>query len=152
MGEVYLAEEIELGRKVALKLLARNLSEDERFRERFLRESRLAASLNHPNIVPVYRAGDADGVLFIAMHYVEGTDLRELMGENQGGLETVRAVSIVEQVADALDAAHGHQLVHRDVKPANVLIAGGAPRGPLLPRGLRADAARELAKPTHRDG
>jgi len=125
MGEVYLAEEIELGRKVALKLLARNLSEDERFRERFLRESRLAASLNHPNIVPVYRAGDADGVLFIAMHYVEGTDLRELMGENQGGLETVRAVSIVEQVADALDAAHGHQLVHRDVKPANVLIAGG---------------------------
>jgi len=125
MGEVYLAEEVELGRKVALKLLARNLSDDERFRERFLRESRLAASLNHPNIVPVYRAGEAEGVLFIAMHYVEGTDLRELMGENQGGLETVRAVSIVEQVADALDAAHGHQLVHRDVKPANVLIAEG---------------------------
>jgi Protein kinase domain len=125
MGEVYLAEEVELGRKVALKLLPPELTGDERFRERFLRESRLAASLNHPHVVPVYRAGEADGVLFIAMHYVQGTDLRSLLKEHPGGLEPGRAVSIVEQIADALDAAHARGLIHRDVKPANVLIARG---------------------------
>jgi len=125
MGEVYLAEEIELGRTVALKLLPRELGSDARFRERFLRESRLAAALNHPHIVPVYRAGEADGVLFIAMHYVEGTDLRRLLSEHDDGLDAARAASIVEQVADALDAAHGRGLVHRDVKPANILISPG---------------------------
>src|SRR5262245_44957242 len=128
MGEVYLAEEVGLGREVALKLLARSLSEDERFRERFLRESRLAASLNHPNIVPVYRAGEANGVLFIAMHYVKGTDLRRLLGQYEGGLDTERALSIVEQVAEALDAAHAHKLVHRDVQHGNILIATGRRR------------------------
>ncbi len=123
MGEVYLAEEVELGRKVALKLLARELTEDDRFRERFLRESRLAASLNHPHIVPVYRAGESDGVLFIAMHYVEGTDLGRLLRGHERGLDPGHAASIIEQLADALDAAHERGLIHRDVKPANVLIA-----------------------------
>lgn len=88
-GEVYLAEELELGRTVALKLLPPHTAEDERFCERFLRESRLAASLNHPHIVPVYRAGEAEGVLFIAMHYVDGTDLRRILKESRNGLDPV---------------------------------------------------------------
>ena len=122
MGVVYLAEHLGLGRKVALKVLAPDLAEDERFRERFVRESRLAASLEHPNVVPIHEAGDVDGVLYIAMRYVEGTDLRALLHQD-GALEPQRAAAIVGQVAGALDAAHERGLVHRDVKPANVLIA-----------------------------
>jgi serine/threonine protein kinase/streptogramin lyase len=122
MGIVYLAEHIGMGRKVALKVLASDLAEDERFRERFVRESRLAASLEHPNIVPIHEAGEVGGVLFIAMRYVQGTDLRALLRED-GALEPRRAASIVGQLADALDAAHERGLVHRDVKPGNVLIA-----------------------------
>ena len=130
MGVVYLAEQSQLGRKVALKLLAPQLAEDERFRERFIRESRLAASLDHPNVVPIYEAGDVEGRLFISMRYVEGTDLRALLRE-QGAIPPPRAGSIVAQVADALDAAHARGLVHRDVKPANVLVARGtASKGP----------------------
>jgi serine/threonine protein kinase len=122
MGVVYLAEHIGMGRKVALKVLASDLAEDERFRERFVRESRLAASLEHPNIVPIHEAGEVDRVLFIAMRYVEGADLRALLREH-GALEPQRAAAIVGQVASALDAAHARGLVHRDVKPGNVLIA-----------------------------
>ena len=122
MGVVYLAEHIGMGRKVALKVLASDLAEDERFRERFVRESRLAASLEHPNIVPIHEAGEVGGTLFIAMRYVEGTDLRALLREH-GALERQRAATIVSQVAGALDAAHARGLVHRDVKPGNVLIA-----------------------------
>src|SRR5213593_2086771 len=120
MGAVYLAEDIALGRKVALKLLAPELAADERFRERFLRESKLAASLDHRGIVPIYQAGESDGTLFIAMRYVEGSDLRSVLGE--GPLEPARAIAILEQVADALDAAHVGGLVHRDVKPGNILL------------------------------
>ena len=122
MGVVYLAEHLGMGRKVALKVLASDLAEDERFRERFVRESRLAASLEHPNIVPIHEAGEVDGVLYIAMRYVEGTDLRNLL-RDRGTLEPGRAAAIVSQVASALDAAHERGLVHRDVKPGNVLIA-----------------------------
>jgi serine/threonine protein kinase/DNA-binding SARP family transcriptional activator/Tol biopolymer transport system component len=122
MAVVYLAEHDFLQRKVALKVLAPQLAEDERFRERFIRESRLAASLDHPNVVPIYEAGASGGDLFIAMRYVEGTDLRTLLAES-GALEPVRAVSITRQVAAALDAAHEQGLVHRDVKPGNVLVA-----------------------------
>ncbi len=122
MSAVYLAEDRRLGRKVALKLLARELSEDERFRRRFLRESRLAASIDHSNIVPIYEAGEADGALYIAMRHVDGADLRELLAR-EGPLEPKRALALLTQVADALDAAHEHGLVHRDVKPSNVLLA-----------------------------
>ena len=125
MGVVYLAEHIGMGRKVALKELASDLAEDERFRERFVRESRLAASLEHPNIVPIHEAGEVGGALFIAMRYVQGTDLRALLRQ-EGALEPRRAASIVGQVASALDAAHERGLVHRDVKPGNVLIARSA--------------------------
>jgi len=121
MGEVYRALDTRLGRRVALKLLAPRLSDDESFRERMLRESRIAASLDHPNVVPIYEAGEADGRLFIAMRYVEGTDLKSLL-RREGALEPVRALAVATQVADALDAAHALGLVHRDVKPSNVLL------------------------------
>jgi YVTN family beta-propeller protein len=122
MGAVYLAEDVRLGRKVALKLLAPDMAEDERFRERFVRESRMAAGLEHPNIVPIYEAGEADGVLFIAMRYIRGTDLKATI-RSDGALAPARALRLLGQVADALDTAHSEGLVHRDVKPANILIA-----------------------------
>jgi DNA-binding beta-propeller fold protein YncE len=121
MSSVYLAEHLRLHRRVALKLLAPDLAHDERFRERFLRESKLAASLDHPNIVPIYDADEADGVLYIAMRWVEGTDLRELL-RRDGPLDPRRAVTIVGQAATGLDAAHRRGLVHRDVKPGNILV------------------------------
>ncbi|HJS27178.1 MAG TPA: serine/threonine-protein kinase, partial [Actinomycetota bacterium] len=121
MGEVYLAEQDAPKRKVALKLLSPELSLDAGFRERFARESEAAASIDHPNVIPIYQSGQADGVLFIAMRYVEGTDLRTLIAE-QGPLPPERGVHICAQVADALQAAHERGLVHRDVKPANLLI------------------------------
>ena len=122
MSVVYLAEHDWLQRKVALKVLAPQLADDERFRERFVRESRLAASLDHPNVIPIYEAGASGGDLFIAMRFVEGSDLRTLLHEG-GALEPARAIGILRQVASALDAAHEQGLVHRDVKPANVLLA-----------------------------
>ncbi len=122
MGAVYRAEELTLGRKVALKVIAPELAEDSRFRERFLRESRIAASLDHPHIVPIFKAGDEDGALFLAMRYVEGTDLAKLSRDG-GALDPRRAIDLLEQVAEALDAAHEKGLVHRDVKPSNVLVA-----------------------------
>src|SRR3954454_2399081 len=121
MGVVYRAVHKHLGRPVALKLLAPGLTGD--FRERFVRESRAAASLSHPNIVTVYDAGDADGVLWIAMQLVEGSDLRLLLRE-EGKRPAEEVVRITEQVASALDAAHTAGLVHRDVKPANILLNG----------------------------
>ena len=121
MSVVYLAEHVRLGRSVALKLLSPELADSERFRDRFLRESRLAASIDHPNIVPIYDADEADGTLFIAMRYVEGTDLKELI-RSEGRLDAGRTAAIVGQVASALDAAHALGLVHRDVKPSNVLL------------------------------
>src|SRR5919201_1114662 len=123
MSIVYQAEDLRLRREVALKLLAPELAEDERFRERFLRESRLAASLDHPNVVPVYEAGEAEGLLYIAMRYVAGSDLKARLGA-EGALDPERALALVAQVGSALDAAHERGLVHRDVKPSNVLLAG----------------------------
>ncbi|HET9286982.1 MAG TPA: protein kinase [Gaiella sp.] len=121
MGEVFRAVDVRLDRPVALKLLVEQLSGDDGFRERLLRESRLAASLDHPNVVPIYEAGEADGRLFIAMRYVDGTDLKSLL-RREGPLEPERALAIASQVAEALDAAHRKGLVHRDVKPSNVLL------------------------------
>ncbi len=122
MGTVYLATHQRLKRKVALKLLTLELADDPVFRERFIRESQIAASLDHPNVVPIYDADEHDGVLYIAMRYVEGTDLRTLFVEKRR-LSSERTSQVVEQVASALDAAHATSLVHRDVKPANILIA-----------------------------
>jgi WD40 repeat protein/tRNA A-37 threonylcarbamoyl transferase component Bud32 len=127
MGVVYLAEQLRLKRRVALKLLAPELADDDRFRERFLRESELAASIDHPNITPVYEAGEVEGLLYIAMRYVEGEDLKSLLAR-EGRLEPGRALAVLDQVAVALDAAHERGLVHRDVKPANILLAAGAGR------------------------
>jgi serine/threonine-protein kinase len=121
MSVVYLAEHARLERKVALKVLAPELAGSERFHDRFLRESKLAASIDHPNIVPIYDADESEGVLYIAMRYVEGSDLKQAIRE-AGRLEPLRASAIVDQVASALDAAHARGLVHRDVKPANVLL------------------------------
>ena len=121
MGVVYLAEHLHLGRKVALKLLPPEYAENTRFRERFVRESRLAATIDHPNVIPVYDAGEADGLLYISMRYVEGEDLKSLIAR-EAPLAPERAVAILERIAAALDAAHAAGLVHRDVKPGNVLI------------------------------
>ena len=121
MGVVYRATDLSLERPVALKLIAPELAQDEHFRSRFLREPRLAAALDHPNVVPIYEAGDRDGQLYLAMRYVEGPDLRTLL-ERDGTLSPESAVRVLAQVAGALDAAHRRGLVHRDVKPANVLL------------------------------
>ena len=125
MSVVYLAEHIGLGRKVALKVLGPELADDDSFRERFIRESQIAARLDHPNIVTVYDAGEVDGVLYISMRYVEGTDLERLL-RAETRLEPGRAVSLISQAAAALDAAHAAGLVHRDVKPGNILLASDA--------------------------
>jgi serine/threonine-protein kinase len=142
MSVVYLAEDLRLKRKIALKLLAPDLAEDERFRERFLRESALAASIDHPNVIPIYDAGEVEGVLYIAMRYVAGTDLKALLREERS-LEPNRAFAIAGQIAEALDSAHAHGLVHRDVKPANVLIAtqGGGEHAYLSDFGLTKSAS-----------
>jgi len=121
MGVVYRATHLELDRTVALKVIAPALVEDSATRQRFLRESRLAASIDHPNVIPIYYTGEEDGTAFIAMRFVQGRDLRSLVREH-GALEPDRAAQIVSQVAAALDAAHAAGLVHRDVKPANVLL------------------------------
>ncbi len=125
MGVVYRARQRRPDRIVALKVIAPDLAHDAAFRARFERESSIAAQIEHPNVIPVYAIGEADGVLYIAMRFVEGTDLRSLLDE-QGPVEPSRAVTIVDRVGRALDAAHAQGLVHRDVKPANILLADAA--------------------------
>jgi class 3 adenylate cyclase len=121
MGVVYRAYDLRLKRTVALKLVTPELAFDERFRERFTRETELAMSLEHPNVVPIHDAGDVVGRLYLAMRLVPGTDLRRLL-QAEGALESSRTVAICRQIANALDAAHARALVHRDVKPSNVLL------------------------------
>ncbi|MEV6398666.1 serine/threonine-protein kinase [Streptomyces sp. NPDC051907] len=121
---VYRAKDLRLERTVALKLLPPELARNDTFRRRFTHESRVAAAIDHPHIVPIFEAGEADGVLYIAMTYVSGQDLRALL-DRQGPLSVEAVVRITAQVASALDAAHDHGLVHRDVKPANILVAQG---------------------------
>src|SRR4051812_25517497 len=143
MGVVYRAQHVHLGRTVALKLLNPELAASEEFRERFIREARAAAELEHPNIVPVYDAGEVEGRLYLAMKFVEGTDLAQLL-EREGRLGPERVMPLLEQLADALDAAHKNGLIHRDVKPANALLEGA--RLYLTDFGLtrRVDSTRPL--------
>jgi serine/threonine-protein kinase len=123
MGVVYRATHLALERPVALKVIARELADRGDFRERFGRESRLAARLDHPAVVPIFDSREVDGELLIAMRLVEGGDLRRLL-DHEGPLPAERATELLGQVADALDAAHQAGIVHRDLKPHNVLVEG----------------------------
>ncbi len=123
MGVVYRATHLALDRPVALKVIARQFADDEGFRDRFLRESRLAASLDHPAVVPVFDAREEDGELIVAMRLVEGGDLKERI-ETGGPLPPAEAVGLLSQIGAALDAAHAAGIVHRDVKPHNILLEG----------------------------
>lgn len=125
MASVYEATDVRLERRVALKILAFHDPDGSDFRERFLRESRFAASLDHPNIVPIYEAGESDGLLYIAMRLVRGTNLSRLI-RREGPLDPQRTLALLSPVADALDLAHAAGLVHRDVKPANILLTDAA--------------------------
>ena len=123
MGSVYKARHLRLNRIVALKLLNPSFAEDRSYVARFLQEARAAAMLDHPNTVRAFDVGQAGDVHYIAMEYVEGKTLKELI-DRRGAVDEPAAIEIAIQVLDALKHAHGHALVHRDVKPANILIDG----------------------------
>ena len=144
MGVVWRARDLSLERPVAVKLIRPDVAADSGFRERFTREAKLAASLDHAHVLPVYEAGEADGELYLAMRFVDGYDLATLLAAERS-LEAGRASRLVAQVALALDAAHAAGLVHRDVKPANILIAtqDGAEHAYLSDFGLTIEAAAE---------
>jgi serine/threonine protein kinase len=122
MGTVYRATNVALNRVYALKVVGPELAGDEEFRERFRREMRVAASLQHPNIVAIHNAGEDDGLLFLVMDFVSGADLGAVIRQS-GPIAPERAAALLTEVASALDAAHARGLVHRDVKPANILIS-----------------------------
>jgi Protein kinase domain len=147
MGVVYRVTNIALNRIYALKVLAPELAGDPAFRERFRREMRVAASINHPNVVSIHYAGEQEGLVFFVMDYIVGTDLREVIRKT-GALEPGRAIDLLTQCATALDAAHAKGLVHRDVKPANILITveDGAEHAYLTDFGVakRSDSAAAL--------
>ena len=149
MGVVYRVRQVRPNRHVALKVIAPDLAQDQDFRRRFERESEVAAAIEHPNVIPVYEVGEAGGSLFIAMRFIEGTDLRALL-RSHGRLEPAEAAALIGQVAAALDAAHERGLVHRDVKPGNVLIAGrpGAWHAYLTDFGLTKSIAAETGLTT----
>ena len=128
MAAVFRAHDDRLDRYVALKILAPALAADDEFRQRFIRESRAAAAVDDPHIVPVFEAGEASGVLFIAMRFVGGGDVASVV-RRSGSLAPEEAAGIVSQVASALDAAHARGLVHRDVKPSNMLLDAGDDSG-----------------------
>ncbi|HKV69452.1 MAG TPA: serine/threonine-protein kinase, partial [Gaiellales bacterium] len=129
MSVVYTAEHPRLGHAVALKVLAPDLASNDRFRERFVSESRMAAGIRHPNVIPIYDAGPCDGLLYIAMLYVAGADLRAILKE-RGRLSPDQAVLLLGQAGRGLDAAHRQSLVHRDVKPGNILVERGEDQDP----------------------
>jgi protein kinase-like protein len=144
MGVLYLAVEPGLERRVALKLIAPEAAADEVFARRFAEESRIAASIEHPNVVPIYAAGQADGIPFIAMRYVSGSDLGRRLAR-EGRLEPATATALIAQVGNGLDAIHAAGLVHRDVKPANVLLSdmGGEDHAYITDFGVARNVATE---------
>src|SRR3954465_7779862 len=123
MGVVYRAQHMNLQRRAAIKIIAPEFADTKGFRSRFIREARIAAALQHPNIVTVYDAGQMGETLYIAMQFIRGSDLGAILRE-EGRLRPYRAIDVCRQIASALDAAHGMALIHRDVKPGNVLIEG----------------------------
>ncbi|WP_214109333.1 serine/threonine-protein kinase [Acrocarpospora catenulata] len=147
MATVYRARDQRLGRAVALKVLAPQLAHDARFRDRFVRESRLVAGIDHPHIIPIYEASESEDLLFIAMRYVEGSDMRRLV-QSTGPLPVARANRLFAQIASALDAAHANGLVHRDVKPANILVTE-ADHVYLTDFGLTKSASAEAGLTSH---
>jgi len=140
MGTVYLATHARLARKAALKVILPELAHDDAFRSRFLRESQLAASLEHPNVIPIYDAGEIDGTLYLAMRYVSGPSLQTLL-RGRGTLSPEETLSVAEQIGGALDAAHAAGLVHRDVKPANILLDEAGSHAYLCDFGLAKQAS-----------
>ena len=154
MSTVYQAENPRLGNVIALKVLAPELATDDVFRTRFLEESRIAAAMNHPHVIPIHDMGSTDGLLYIAMRCVSGTDLRQMIAK-RGRLLPDTAIFLLSQAARALDAAHRRGLVHRDVKPGNLLTERGTdtrPRPP-VPGGLRDhEAGHRAHRPDHRRG
>jgi serine/threonine protein kinase len=145
MGVLYLAVEPGLERRVALKLIAPEAAADEVFSRRFAEESRIAASIEHPNVVPIYAAGEEDGVPYIAMRYVSGSDLGRRVAR-EGRLEPATAAALIAQIGNGLDAIHAAGLVHRDVKPANVLLSGatGEDHAYITDFGVARNVATEL--------
>ncbi|MET0305443.1 MAG: serine/threonine-protein kinase [Solirubrobacterales bacterium] len=144
MGVLYLAVEPGLERHVALKLIAPEAAADEVFARRFAEESRIAASIEHPNVVPIYAAGEENGIPFIAMRYVSGSDLGRRLSR-EGRLEPATAAALIAQVGNGLDAIHAAGLVHRDVKPANVLLSetGGGDHAYITDFGVARNVATE---------
>ena len=130
MGSVYLARQEFPNRAVAIKVIGPDLAGNERFRQRFIRESNAAAAIGHPHVIPIYEASESGGALYIVMPYIPGSDLGRLI-HSEGPLSADTVVAIARQIGGALDALHGHDLVHRDVKPANILVARSGPPGTL---------------------
>ena len=148
MAVVFRAHDVRLDRQVALKILAPAFTADEAFRQRFIRESRAAAAVDDPHIIPVFEAGEADGVLFIAMRYVKSGDVRSLLAQS-GPLPSARVAEIISQVSSALDAAHERGLVHRDVKPAQHAagLQSGQRPGRTMCTCRTSGSARRLSRP-----
>jgi serine/threonine protein kinase len=153
MGQVFRAYDAATDRIVALKVLPPHMAEDNEFQQRFRREARIAASLNDPHIVPIHSYGEIDGRLYVDMRLIEGRDLEHYMAEHGGRLSTDRAVAVVEQVAAALDSAHDVELIHRDVKPSNILITTARDFVYLIDFGIaRAAADTALTRDGHTMG
>src|ERR1044072_8175416 len=148
MGLLYLAVEPGLERRVALKLIAPEAASDEVFARRFAEESKIAASIEHPNVVPIYAAGEERGIPYIAMRYVAGSDLGRRIAR-EGRLEPATAATLIAQIGNGLDAIHAAGLIHRDVKPANVLLSGseGAEHAYITDFGVARNVATESGLP-----